>query len=84
MMATPPSLSTVRTSLKSRFISPRLDKARAKEEAQKKAEQEEADAERSNRRDKYYRDNGDKLTKARPSVPLSLLKAMERRIFCEL
>lgn len=44
----------------------RLDKARAKEEAQKKAEQEEADAERSNRRDKYYRDNGDKLTKARP------------------
>lgn len=46
----------------------RLDKARAKEEAQKKAEQEEADAERSNRRDKYYRDNGDKLTKARPHI----------------
>ena len=48
----------------------RLDKARAKEEAQKKAEQEEADAERSNRRDKYYRDNGDKLTKARPHIYL--------------
>ena len=46
----------------------RLDKARAQEEAQKKAEQEEADAERSNRRDKYYRDNGDKLTKARPHI----------------
>lgn len=44
----------------------RLDKARA----QKKAEQEEADAERSNRRDKYYRDNGDKLTKARPHIYL--------------
>ena len=43
----------------------RLDKARAQEEAQKKAEQEEADAERSNRRDKYYRDNGDKLTSSR-------------------
>ena len=42
----------------------------AKEEAQKKAEQEEADAERSNRRDKYYRDNGDKLTKARPHIYL--------------
>lgn len=48
----------------------RLDKARAMEEAQKKAEQEEADAERSNRRDKYYRDNGDKLTKARPHIYL--------------
>lgn len=48
----------------------RLDKARAKEEAQKKAEQEEADAERSNRRDKYYRDNGDKLTKVRPHIYL--------------
>ena len=35
-----------------------------------KAEQEEADAERSNRRDKYYRDNGDKLTKARPHIYL--------------
>lgn len=43
----------------------RLDKARANEEAQ-----EEADAERSNRRDKYYRDNGDKLTKARPHIYL--------------
>ena len=48
----------------------RLDKARAKEEAQKKAEQEEADAERSNRRDQYYRDNGDKQTKARPHIYL--------------
>lgn len=48
----------------------RLDKARAQEETQKKAEQEEADAERSNRRDKYYRDNGDKLTKARPHIYL--------------
>lgn len=48
----------------------RLDKARANEEAQKKAEQEEADAERSNRRDIYYRDNGDKLTKARPHIYL--------------
>lgn len=48
----------------------RLDKARAQEEAQKKAEQEEADAERSNRRDKYYRDNGDKQTKARPHIYL--------------
>lgn len=48
----------------------RLDKARATEEAQKNAEQEEADAERSNRRDKYYRDNGDKLTKARPHIYL--------------
>lgn len=48
----------------------RLNKARAEEEAQKKAEQEEADAERSNRRDKYYRDNGDKLTKARPHIYL--------------
>lgn len=48
----------------------RLNKALAKEEAQKKAEQEEADAERSNRRDKYYRDNGDKLTKARPHIYL--------------
>lgn len=48
----------------------RLDKARVQEEAQKKAEQEEADAERSNRRDKYYRDNGDKLTKPRPHIYL--------------
>lgn len=48
----------------------RLDKARAQEEAQKKAEQEEADAERSHRRDTYYRDNGDKLTKARPHIYL--------------
>lgn len=48
----------------------RLDKARTQEEAQKKAEQEEADAERSNRRDNYYRDNGDKLTKARPHIYL--------------
>lgn len=48
----------------------RLDKARAKEEAQKKAEQEEADAERSNRRDKYYGDDGDKLTKPRPHIYL--------------
>ncbi len=48
----------------------RLDKARATEEAQKTAEQEEADAERSNRRDRYYRDNGDKLTKARPHIYL--------------
>lgn len=48
----------------------RLDKARAKEEAQKKAEQEEADAERSNRRDNYYRDNGDKLAKPRPHIYL--------------
>lgn len=48
----------------------RLDKARAEEEAQKKAEQEEADAERSNRRDKYYRDNGDKLAKPRPHIYL--------------
>lgn len=48
----------------------RLDKARANEEAQKKAEQEEADAERSNRRDQYYRDKGDKLTKARPHIYL--------------
>lgn len=48
----------------------RLNKARANEEAQKNAEQEEADAERSNRRDKYYRDNGDKLTKARPHIYL--------------
>lgn len=48
----------------------RLDKARANEEAQKKAEQEEADAERRNRRDNYYRDNGDKLTKARPHIYL--------------
>lgn len=48
----------------------RLDKARAKEEAQKKAEQEEADAERSNRRDKYYGDDGDKLAKPRPHIYL--------------
>lgn len=48
----------------------RLDKARAKEEAQKKAEQEEADAERSNRRDKYYGNDGDKLAKPRPHIYL--------------
>ena len=48
----------------------RLDKARAKEEAQKKAEQEEADAERGNRRSKYYGNDGDKLTKARPHIYL--------------
>ena len=48
----------------------RLDKARAKEEAQKKAEQEEADAERSNRRGKYYGDDGDKLAKPRPHIYL--------------
>lgn len=48
----------------------RLDKARAKGEAQKKAEQEEADAERSNRRDKYYGNDGDKLTKPRPHIYL--------------
>lgn len=48
----------------------RLDKARANEEAQKKAEQEEADAERSNRRGIYYGDDGDKLTKARPHIYL--------------
>lgn len=48
----------------------RLDKARAQEEAQKKAEQEEADAERSNRRDRYYRDDGDKLAKPRPHIYL--------------
>lgn len=48
----------------------RLDKARAKEEAQKKAEQEEADAERNNRRGKYYGDDGDKLAKPRPHIYL--------------
>lgn len=48
----------------------RLDKARAKEEAQKKAEQEEADAERSNRRGIYYGDDGDKLAKPRPHTYL--------------
>lgn len=48
----------------------RLDKARAEEEAQKKAEQEEADAERSNRRGKYYDDDGDKLAKPRPHIYL--------------
>lgn len=48
----------------------RLDKARAKEEAQKKAEQEEADAERSNRRGQYYGDDGDKLAKPRPHIYL--------------
>lgn len=48
----------------------RLDKARAKEEAQKKAEQEEADAERGNRRSKYYGNDGDKLTKPRPHIYL--------------
>lgn len=46
----------------------RLDKARANEEAQKKAEQEEADAERSNRRGIYYGDDGDKLAKPRPHI----------------
>lgn len=48
----------------------RLDKARATEEAQKKAEQEEVDAERSNRRGKYYGDDGDKLAKPRPHIYL--------------
>lgn len=48
----------------------RLDKARATEEAQKKAEQEEADAERSNRRGNYYGDDGDKLAKPRPHIYL--------------
>lgn len=48
----------------------RLDKARAEEEAQKKAEQEEADAERSNRRGQYYGDDGDKLAKPRPHIYL--------------
>lgn len=48
----------------------RLDKARAKGEAQKKAEQEEADAERSNRRGQYYGDDGDKLAKPRPHIYL--------------
>lgn len=48
----------------------RLDKARANEEAQKKAEQEEADAERSNRRGNYYGDDGDKLAKPRPHIYL--------------
>lgn len=48
----------------------RLDKARAKEEAQKKAEQEEADAERGNRRSKYYGDDRDKLAKPRPHIYL--------------
>lgn len=48
----------------------RLDKARANEEAQKKAEQEEADAERGNRRGKYYGDDGDKLAKPRPHIYL--------------
>lgn len=48
----------------------RLDKARATEEAQKKAEQEEADAERSNRRSKYYGNDGDKLAKPRPHIYL--------------
>ena len=46
------------------------DKARAKEEAQKKAEQEEADAERGNRRSKYYGNDGDKLAKPRPHIYL--------------
>lgn len=45
----------------------RLDKARANEEAQK---QEEADAERSNRRGIYYGDDGDKLAKPRPHIYL--------------
>lgn len=48
----------------------RLDKARANEEAQKKAEQEEADAERNNRRGRYYGDDGDKLAKPRPHIYL--------------
>lgn len=48
----------------------RLDKARANEEEQKKAEQEEADAERSNRRGQYYGDDGDKLAKPRPHIYL--------------
>lgn len=48
----------------------RLDKARAEEEAQKKAEQEEADAERNNRRGRYYGDDGDKLAKPRPHIYL--------------
>lgn len=48
----------------------RLDKARTNEEAQKKAEQEEADAERSNRRGQYYGDDGDKLAKPRPHIYL--------------
>lgn len=48
----------------------RLDKARATEEAQKKAEQEEADAERRNRRGNYYGDDGDKLAKPRPHIYL--------------
>lgn len=48
----------------------RLDKARAKEEAQKKAEQEEADAERGNRRSQYYGNDGDKLAKPRPHIYL--------------
>lgn len=48
----------------------RLDKARATEEAQKNAEQEEADAERSNRRGIYYGDDGDKLAKPRPHIYL--------------
>lgn len=48
----------------------RLDKARAKEEEQKKAEQEEADAERVNRRSQYYGDDGDKLAKPRPHIYL--------------
>lgn len=48
----------------------RLDKARAKEEAQKKAEQEEADAERGNRRSRYYGNDGDKLAKPRPHIYL--------------
>ena len=48
----------------------RLDKARATEEAQKKVEQEEADAERSNRRGQYYGDDGDKLAKPRPHIYL--------------
>ena len=48
----------------------RPDKARANEEAQKKAEQEEADAERSNRRGNYYGDDGDKLAKPRPHIYL--------------
>lgn len=48
----------------------RLDKARAKEEAQKKAEQEEADTERGNRRSKYYGNDGDKLAKPRPHIYL--------------
>ena len=43
----------------------RMEKEKVKEEAQKKAVQEEQEAERGARRDKYY---GDKMTKARPHI----------------